>query len=540
VHSRPYVHGEPTAPPGGVRASSLMRLAVLVLSVTALGTAPPAHTALFGLSVNAPQDTEPLVVYVATSLTGPISTLVERWSMVSGVPVTMDLDATSRLANRIGRAAPGDVFLSADPAWTDWLAERGGIDAGSSRTFAGNRLVIAAPAGSSLTLESVAALSTAPINRLGLGGEAVPVGRYADQVLLRTGIREVVAERIVRGASARGVAEWVARGEVDAGLLYRTDALADDRIRIVMVVPEQLHDPVRYSASVLASSTRPSIAAELIDFIGSDGAASEFLARGFLSAEPLQNEAPGTAVRQGSRRSAGEERLQVPRPSLWSAVRLSLGVAALATLLGLVPAVAAGWVLARKRFPGRTLLSTVVMIPLVIPPVVTGFLLLTIFGAESRVGGLLSALGLHIPFTVLGAVVAAAVVGFPLYVVAIRTAFDAVDRRFEEVAATLGEPPRRSFVRVTLPLAAPGIAAGAILAFARGLGEFGATIVLAGNLEGRTRTIPLAVYSLIEAPSGQGAIWGLVGASIALCFGALVGYEVLMRRLRKSTETHHV
>jgi molybdate transport system permease protein len=208
-------------------------------------------------------------------------------------------------------------------------------------------------------------------------------------------------------------------------------------------------------------------------------------------------------------------------------------VALLATLAGLAPAVGLGWLLARRDFKGKAIVSTAVLAPLVIPPVVTGFLLLTVLGSQSPLGRALSSLGLPVPFTLVGAAVAAFVVGLPLYVLSVRGAFEAVDPLYEELSWTLGVPPRSTFFRISLPLAIPGIAAGAMLAFARSLGEFGATVVLAGNVEGSTRTIALAVYTLLEAPSGRESTWTLVGASVALSLLALVGYEALSRRQRR-------
>ena len=143
------------------------------------------------------------------------------------------------------------------------------------------------------------------------------------------------------------------------------------------------------------------------------------------------------------------------------------------------------------------------------------------------------------PFTLLGATIAALVVGFPLYVISVRGAFEAVDPLYEELSSTLGVSPRRTFFRVSLPLALPGIVAGAVLAFARALGEFGATIVLAGNVEGSTRTISLAVYTLLESPSGREATWVLVGASVALSLIALLGFETLSRRQKQRLEDRH-
>ncbi|MFZ5479795.1 MAG: molybdate ABC transporter permease subunit, partial [Myxococcota bacterium] len=151
-------------------------------------------------------------------------------------------------------------------------------------------------------------------------------------------------------------------------------------------------------------------------------------------------------------------------------------------------------------------------------------------------GGALAAVGLPVPFSLLGAVIAAAVVGFPLYVMSVRGAFLAVDPRYEEVSMSLGVPPAATFRRVVLPLAFPGIAAGVVLAFARGLGEFGATAVLAGNMEGRTRTIALAVYALLDAPGDDARVTTLVAASVALSLAALVGYEALERWQRRRLE----
>lgn len=219
-----------------------------------------------------------------------------------------------------------------------------------------------------------------------------------------------------------------------------------------------------------------------------------------------------------------------------TAITLSLQVGAACALLGLPPALAIGWLLARRRFPGKALLSAAVLAPMVLPPVVTGLLLLDLLGRRSLVGGAMADLGLPLSFSTAAAVLAALVVGLPLYVWSARAAFEAVDPRYEEVSLTLGVPPRQTFLRVTLPLALPGLAAGAVLAFARGLGEFGATAVLAGNIEGETRTIALAVYTLLEQPDGSGATRPLVVASLVLSVLAMVGYELLVRWQRRRLE----
>ncbi|HSM60848.1 MAG TPA: molybdate ABC transporter permease subunit, partial [Longimicrobiales bacterium] len=259
-----------------------------------------------------------------------------------------------------------------------------------------------------------------------------------------------------------------------------------------------------------------------------------FAAAGFAPASP--GGPAGLPAEGAPARDPDAGATRAALPSLASAVRLSFVVAALATLVGLPLAVGLGFLLARHDFPGKALVSTVALAPLVMPPVVTGFLLLTVLGNESPLGRALSSLGVTVPFTLLGAAIAALVVGLPLYVLTVRNAFEAVDAQYEKLSWTLGATPRRTFLRVSLPLALPGIAAGALLSFARALGEFGATVVLAGNVEGSTRTISLAVYTLLESPSGRGHTWALVAASIALSLGALVGYEALSRRQKRRLE----
>lgn len=223
-------------------------------------------------------------------------------------------------------------------------------------------------------------------------------------------------------------------------------------------------------------------------------------------------------------------------PDPLTAIRLSLLVGAASTVATLPLAMACAWLLARGHFRGKTVLSAVIFSPLVLPPVVTGLLLLRGFGRSSLLGGWLDSVGWPMTFSLTGAVVAASIVGFPLYVLAIRAAFEAIDPRLEEVSWTLGVAPRRTFLRITLPLALPGIAAGMVLAFARGLGEFGATAVVAGNMEGKTRTIALAVYSLLDAPNGEAGIRVLLFASIALSLAALAGFEALNRWQRRRLE----
>jgi molybdate transport system permease protein len=215
-------------------------------------------------------------------------------------------------------------------------------------------------------------------------------------------------------------------------------------------------------------------------------------------------------------------------------VLLSLRVAVLAVAVSLVPGVLAGWLLARWQHALRPFVRGVIMLPLVLPPVVTGYLLLFSLGRSRPLGQVWHALsGGQIAYTTGACVIAAAVVGFPLLVEAIRLSMLGVDPRLEQVSRSLGRGPVDTFFRVTLPLALPGVAAGAVLCFARALGEFGATIVLAGNVAGETRTIPVAVYTLLNVRGGESAALRLVAVSVVLALAALlVSFRLSARRRR--------
>ena len=203
-----------------------------------------------------------------------------------------------------------------------------------------------------------------------------------------------------------------------------------------------------------------------------------------------------------------------------SVAGFTAGMAALATAVMLPPGLAVAWVLARRRFPGHAVLETLVSLPLVLPPVATGLILITVLGRRGVLGGMLDRLGIEVMFTWRAVVVAMAVMGLPLLVRSARAGFEQVDRRYEQIAATLGARPARVFFTVSLPLARRGVLAGSLLGFSRALGEFGATIMVAGALPG-TRTIAVAIYTYTE--TGQDAAAAMMLAvSAAIAFGALL------------------
>jgi molybdate transport system permease protein len=218
-------------------------------------------------------------------------------------------------------------------------------------------------------------------------------------------------------------------------------------------------------------------------------------------------------------------------PDEWTAIELSLRIAVVATIVALPFGLAIAWVLARKNFWGKSLLDGIVHLPLVLPPVVTGYLLLIWFGRKGPIGAFLDhTFGIVLAFRWTGAVLSCGVMGFPLLVRAVRLSIEAIDRRIEDAASTLGARGLWVFATVTLPLALPGIIAGMVLCFAKALGEFGATITFVSNIPGETQTISAAIYTLLQVPGGESPAGRLVLVAIALSLAALIVSEWFARR----------
>lgn len=452
-----------------------------------------------------------LVVFAAASLRPPLTRVAEAYTRQTGIEVKLNFGSSGALARQIEAGAQADVFLSADPAW---LAGVGG----PTFDFAANRLVVVTHRGVS-PAERDNLLRTAP--HVVVGDPAhVPVGHYARQSLMAAGIWSQLQSRVVLAQDAAAAARMVRSGQADVGIVYATQADADGGLVVVSVLPSASHDPINYRG-VVCREDRAAALAFVEMLTGSDG-------RAVLHAE-------GYAVPDG-RASAGTpppDAAAGPGVGLWSAAWLSLKVAAVAVLAILLPGTACGWLLARRRFPGAALLEAVVHLPLVMPPVVVGYAMLILLGRGSFIGRLLESMGVHLAFTWLGAALAAGLMAFPLLVRSVKVAVELVDRRLEQAAATLGASPVRVACTVTLPLAAAGMAGGVVLAMARAFGEFGATITFAGNVDGQTRTLPLAIYSAIQSPGGDGQAMALAGISAVLALGSLGISEWALRRARR-------
>ena len=225
-------------------------------------------------------------------------------------------------------------------------------------------------------------------------------------------------------------------------------------------------------------------------------------------------------------------------PEEWQAVSLSLKVSLWAAIVTLPLGIFTAYALARWEFAGKQILNGLVHLPLILPPVVTGYLLLLTFGTQGHLGGFLQQFGIVLAFRWTGAALAAGIMGFPLMVRAIRLSIEAVDPKLEEAAATLGANRLWSFATVTLPLILPGIIAGTILAFAKAMGEFGATITFVSNIPGQTQTLPSAIYAFLQVPGGEASALRLVLVSVVIAMGALILSELLARRAAKRIGGH--
>lgn len=460
------------------------------------------------------QQREPVRVMAASSLASVLTELGDDFAASHDRPrPRLAFAGSSQLVAQLREGASADIVVTADERWMDDLENRGLVETSTRAVIAQNRLVIATPLDSSTPITTLAHLVDDRFATIAVAPPPVPAGARAREALAAEGVLEEVGQKFVVARNARAALALVARGTVDAGIVYRSDALSSETVHIAGLVEGTSHAAIRYPVALTPSGKKNPDALAFVATLRSDDGSAAFRTAGFGSDETTH--APSHP--------------REPRPQGIAPLWLSLWVASLSLLLSVGPAVGLGWLLARREFVGKTLISVVLFIPLVLPPVVVGFLLLSLFGRNGVLFGLVDALGIQVAFHRFGAVVAAAVVGFPLLVLMSRLAIEAVDRRYAELAQTLGCTAWGAFRRVTLPLAAPGLAAGCVLAFARALGEFGATAVLASDVPGETRTLALAIFALYEEPGRDDEARTLVWISVGVCAVALLLYEWLNR-----------
>jgi molybdate transport system permease protein len=483
------------------------------------------------------QETE-LLVLAAASTTDALEQISASFMRLHPhVTVRTSFGASSTLAKQIVAGAEADVFLSASREWAELLETKQLV--ARQRDLLGNRLVVVMPIASPLMIAKPADLLDPAVRHLALADpQGVPAGVYAKKALETLKLWQALEPRVAAAADVRQALQFVATGAAEAGIVYASDAQADPQVRVACEFDPAISASIRYPLVLLKRAKDNAAARDFYEFLSSPAATTAFESHGFLVLPTAERPQSTTATdSQVKNREVGGSWWSLTNDE-WQALRLSLLVGICAVAASLPLAIATGYYLARSQSRGKWLVELLVNLPLVLPPVVTGFLLLMLFAPNGALGGALESwFGVRIVFTWLGAAIAAAVVSFPLMVRAIRLAFQAVDPRLEMAARSLGAGRWDAFWSVSLPLARSGVLAGCMLAFARSLGEFGATIMIAGNIVGQTQTIPLAIFSYSNRLGAESQVWRLVGISIALAAAALLASEWLERRhaTREST-----
>jgi molybdate transport system permease protein len=453
-----------------------------------------------------------LIVFAAAGTTDVITEIAQTFESEYDADVILNFAASSTLARQIEAGAPADVYISANKKWME----------NSQRKFLANKLSIVIPKATeeNITVDLSDFLISVP-GRIAVGDvEHVPAGIYAKQALETLGCYKTIKDKLVHCDSVRAALRLAELDQVDAAIVYLTDGLASFKVSIAGTFDENTHEPIIYYAAKTLNDNKS--AESFLDFLASDYSTAVFSRYGFKTLKAVDNSLLNTTKSKTSR-------LQVV-----SALLLSLKVATLCMLCLILPGILLGYILARRNFPGKGIAEGLLYTPLVVPPVVTGYMLLLLFGRTTILGKfLMETFGIEFAFTFKGAVIASAIVSLPLMVRSVKVAVELADIKFEQAANTLRSGPIRTFFLITLPLAWPGIVTGAILAFARSLGEFGATMTFVGNIPGQTRTLPLAIYTSLQIPSAQSEMWKMALISVCLAVGSVFIAELLNRRAYK-------
>ena len=451
---------------------------------------------------------ETVTVSAAVSLKESLASIADAYQRSAGDKIELNFGATGQLLAQIREGAPIDLFIAASEEQMDQAESMRLIDPATRRVIAGNTLVLIVPANSSLNLASFADVAQPRVKRLAIGQpKTVPAGEYGSQALRHLNLQASMKNRIVYGASVRQVLDYVERGEVDAGIVYGSDARQSrEKVRVIATADPSWHRPIHYVAAIVATSPHREAAERFLTQLSAHTARDALAAGGFVPPE-------------------------APRAGILSPLWLSLKVAVVATILVTLVAIPLAYALARLAIPGKTLVEAALVVPLVLPPTVVGYLILIVIGARGPLGRLLeNALGYSVLFNWHGGVLASAIVALPLLYLPTKAAFAGVDREMEDVARLMGANRLQVFWHVALPLARRGIASGLLLCFARALGEFGATIMVMGDLPGR-QTLPISIYN--DYISGDLLrAWPAVAALSAISLGVIFFYNrsVLGRR----------
>ncbi len=453
---------------------------------------------------------------------------------------------SNQLAQQARQGFPFDVFLSASPQYTQTLFAEGIVR--KPVAFATNSLVLIVPRRNPARISSVADLAKRPKLRLVVAGPKVPIGLYTREVLKRLGLLRVLRKTVSLEPDVKGIVGKVALGEADAGFVYATDVRpVAGKVRVIRFPPERAADR-RLRGGDRIEAARPGGRSGVPHRAPGAGGAKRASRRGVRA--PAVNRAFGVVLWGAAvltlafllvpiaaiflRVPPGDLLDALGSPVARDALRVTVATTLTAQTVILVVGTPAAYLLATRRFRGRALAITLVELPLVLPPAVAGIALLAAFGRFGLLGETLSFFGLEVAFTRLAVVLAIVFVAGPFFLRTAIAAFEAVDGTLVDASRTLGAGPARTFARVALPLASGGLGAGAALAFARGLGEFGATIMFAGSLQGVTQTLSLAVYEQFDVDFDTALA---IGAELVAASAALLLAVKLIPSWRSSTQS---
>lgn len=465
-----------------------------------------------------------ITVYAAAGTTVAVRQIADLYEQQTGCKVVTNFASSSTLARQIAAGAEFDVYISANIKWMDFVQENKLINIDSRTDLLTERLVLVAAkdsiAGNENLLIAERLTQTDGLISIGDPGH-VPLGIYTKQVLENIGCWDTIADRTVPAVSVRAAQQNVETGQCELGIVYRAGAVQSDKLCILTEIDPSLHDPIRF---IMATAAGSQTGTAFIHYLKTSAAERIFASTGYTTTCRPTSDTHTSGTSSGASAYTVDE---------WQAFLISLKVAATCTLVVAAPGIALGYWLAGKPFRGQSLINALVCVPMVIPPVVTGYLALMLLGKNSVIGHWLdNTFGVSLAFSWFGAVTVSAIMGFPLLVRSVKTAVEMIDYRYRHAANTLGAGPVRAFFTITLPLAGPGILAGLILAFARSLGEFGATAIFAGNIPGKTQTLSLAIYNFTQIPGAESAAMRLVALSVLLSLAAMLGSELLSHKMK--------
>lgn len=468
-----------------------------------------------------------VTVFAAAGTMVAMQQIADQYENQTGQHVILNIASSSILARQIKSGADFDVFVSANPKWMNDVQDKAMIESASRSNLLTDQLALIAPDSFELPAgnHSILELLVSTDGTITVGDPShVPCGMYAKEALGSLNCWGLVQDRIVPASSVRVAQQYVESSQCELGIVYRAGAMRSNKIKIIAVFDPALHSPIQFSA---ASSTNSASGKQFMNFLNQPVAMNIFTKTGFTPCEP--------DVLIPAQTASIEPIFEV---NIWQTVLISLKVAMTCTLVVAAPGILLGVILARQSFPGKFIVNAFIHLPIVIPPVVAGYLALMLLGRNTILGKWFNdTFGISIAFSWIGAVVVSGIMGFPLLVRSVKTAVEMIDRRYAQAAQTLGAGRVRSFFTITIPLAGPGILAGLILAFARCLGEFGATTMFAGNIPGKTQTLSLAIFNFTQIPGAESAVLKLTGISVLLSFAAILGSEFFNQRFKHLSGT---